>query len=92
MEQPAVVWCLLPKEHYIAFIMLITVGRGLAPAAKQTEKGNNIYADIHYRLFAKTFRFRREQAPYNRRLFPTGIITKGDVPDREAVKPRLSDG
>jgi len=26
-EQPAVVWCLLPKEHYIAFIILITVGR-----------------------------------------------------------------
>ncbi len=54
---------LLPKEHYKAFIIFITVGRGLAPAEKQTGKRNNKYADIHYRLFAKTFRFRREQAP-----------------------------
>ena len=42
----------------------------MLPPQKQTEKDNNKYANIHCRLFAKTFRFRREQAPYNRRLFP----------------------
>ena len=37
-EQPTVVWCLLPEEHYIAFISIIAVGRGLAPAENKREK------------------------------------------------------
>ena len=46
----------------------------LPPENKRQKEGNN-YADIYYRLFAKTFRFRRERKP-TRPLAarPTGIM------------------
>jgi len=66
---------LLPKEHYIAFIILITVGRGLAPAESERLLQINsneirIFVIIFFRLFAAGA---EANAAFGR--LPYGVVT-----------------